>query len=153
MEIPVKAAAAGLVMLAVFSISSALALPTPRLVTNTNDSGDGSLRQTIIDADASNTGDTIMFSSGVTGTITLSSGSLVIEHSLTIIGPGASTLAISGGGTSQVFIVDSGATVLISGLTIQDGTAAFGGGIGNSGILTLTNCTLCWPRACSTLVS
>jgi hypothetical protein len=147
MEIPVKAAAAGLVVLAVFSALPAFGiLPTLRLVTNTNDSGDGSLRQTIIDADFSNTGDTIMFDSGVTGTITLTSGDLLIEHSLTIIGPGVSTLAISGGNTSQVFIVNSGATVSISGLTVENGnsggTGTDGGGIQNFGALTMTNCTL-----------
>src|SRR5271167_4768681 len=61
---------AAVLMLALFSASPALA--TTRTVTNTNDSGAGSLRQAILDADAANTDDTIMFS--VTGTITLTSG-------------------------------------------------------------------------------
>ena len=134
------ATVAAVLMLSVFSAPPALAII--RTVTNTSDSGAGSLRQAIMDADAANTGDTIAFGLAVTGTITLTTGVLEIQHSLTINGPGAATLAVSGGGSSQVFLVDSNATVSISGLTIQDGTADFGGGIGNSGTLTLTNCTI-----------
>jgi hypothetical protein len=128
-------------MLALFSTSPAYALPQLRVVTNTNDSGDGSLRQAIFDADSSNSGDTIAFQSGLTGTITLTSGSLVIEDSLTINGPGASTLAISGGGSSQVFVVDMDATVSISGLTIESGSTkgSDGGGIESFGTLTVTD--------------
>jgi hypothetical protein len=49
-------------------------------VTNTNDSGACSLRQAISDAGNE---DTIVFAAGVTGTITLNSGQLVIKASLT----------------------------------------------------------------------
>ncbi len=137
-------------MLAVFSASPAFAVPTLRTVTNINDSGAGSLRQAITDADSSNTGDTIVFQGGVTGTITLTSGNLEITNSLDISGPGASTLAISGGGISRVFIVDPGATVSISGLTVEAGNSSpsgtsdgdGGGGIFNMGTLTLTNSTV-----------
>src|SRR5260370_31584657 len=131
---PGRAALATLVVaLAILGATRAFALPTLRLVTNNNDSGLGSLRQAIQDAVFSNTDDTIEFS-GVTGTITLTSGVLEIANSLHIVGPGASTLAISGGGTSQVFLVDSTATVSISGLTIGDagGFAGFCGGIKNN---------------------
>ena len=57
-------------------------------VTNTNDSGAGSLRQALIDAQPD---DTITFASGLTGQITLASGQLVIDKSLTITGPGQAT--------------------------------------------------------------
>src|SRR5947209_6149575 len=53
-------------------------------VTNTNDSGPGSLRQALIDV---NDGDTINFA--VTGTITLTSGELLVNRSIAIDGPGA----------------------------------------------------------------
>ena len=130
-----------LLMLAVFSASPAFA--ALRVVTNTNDSGAGSLRQAIIDADASNTDDTIEFASDVTGTITLTSGVLEIDHSLSITGPGASSLAISGGGNSAVFSIFGG-KVSISGLTVEAGNAGgdSGGGIANDGALTLTNCAV-----------
>ena len=56
-------------------------------VTNSNDNGPGSLRQAIIDAAP---GDTINFD--VTGTISLTTGELLINKSLTIIGPAVSWL-------------------------------------------------------------
>src|SRR3954452_8405809 len=58
-------------------------------VTNTNDSGPGSLRQALADA---NDGDTINFA--VTGTIGLTSGELVIDKSITIAGPGSDQLTL-----------------------------------------------------------
>src|SRR5215469_12184500 len=55
-------------------------------VTNTNDSGAGSLRQALADA---NDGDTINFDVSLQGqTIALTSGELVIDKSITITGPG-----------------------------------------------------------------
>jgi large repetitive protein len=71
-------------------------------VTNTNDSGAGSLRQALADA---NDGDTIDFS--VTGTITLmpQNFELVIGKSVTISGPGPANLAVSAGGAIRVFYV------------------------------------------------
>jgi predicted outer membrane repeat protein len=103
-------------------------------VTNTNDSGAGSLRQVIADATP---GDTIVFAAGAAGTITLTSGELSINKNLTIIGPGASSLAISGNDASRVFNVPGGVAASIHGVTIQNGRAADGGGIWNSGTLTL----------------
>jgi hypothetical protein len=103
-------------------------------VTNLNSSGPGSLAQAIAD---SNNGETINFS--VTGTIP---GGFVIDKNLTIIGPGASKLSISGGFTVQVFAINAGATGSISGLTIRDGYSPSGGGIYNDGTLMLTACTI-----------
>src|SRR5690606_27888979 len=54
-------------------------------VTNTNDSGPGSLRQAIADAGF---GDTIIFDLPLPATITLTSGQLVVSNNLTIEGPG-----------------------------------------------------------------
>jgi hypothetical protein len=103
-------------------------------VTNTNDSGAGSLRQALIDA---SDGDTISFA--VAGTIGLTSGELLVDKSITISGPGAGSLAMDGNATSLVFHIGSGKTVTISGLTITNGT----GGISNdNATLTLGNCTI-----------
>ena len=106
-------------------------------VTNTNDSGAGSLRQAIADAN----GHTINFA--VTGTIILTSGALVIEKNMTITGPGADQLTISGNDSSRVFSISS-VTVTFSGLTITNGkTSSSGGGIWTSGgTVTLTDCTI-----------
>src|SRR2546423_15240699 len=57
-------------------------------VTTTSDSGLGSLRQALADA---NNGDTINFT--VTGTIALTSDELAVDKSVTISGPGPSLLA------------------------------------------------------------
>ncbi|MSQ26592.1 MAG: hypothetical protein EXR51_00410 [Dehalococcoidia bacterium] len=131
-----------LAMLVVPALFPALpALATSWTVTNTNDNGAGSLRAAIANATS---GDTINFSSSVTGTITLTSGELAIAKNLTITGPGAASLAISGNSASRVFNISSGASVVISGLTFHSGSAgaSYGGGIFNAGALTLSNSTL-----------
>ncbi len=121
------------------------ALLSTLVVTNNDDSGSGSLRQAIAVA---NSGDTITFSRSLRGqTITLTSGELDITKSLAIDGPGASQLAVSGGGNSEVFDVASGSTVTISGLTITGGTAVQGGGISNAGSLTLDGDVVTGNRA------
>src|SRR6476620_5328274 len=79
-------------------------------VSNTNDSGAGSLRQAIADA---HDGDTIDF--GVTGTITLTTGELLVDKSVTISGPGAASLTVDGNAADRVFYVSSGVTVAIAG--------------------------------------
>jgi hypothetical protein len=59
----------------------------------------------------------------VTGTITLTTGKFVIDNDLTIQGPGAAQLAANGHNTAQVFVIDPGVTVSISGLPIENGSA------------------------------
>jgi hypothetical protein len=109
-------------------------------VTNTNDNGPGSLRSAL--SSAAN-GDTINIH--VTGTITLTSAELVIGANVTINGPGAANLAISGNGQFTVFQVNSEVTAAtISRVTIEDGYASqtAGGGINNQGTLTLRHSTV-----------
>lgn len=89
-------------------------------VVDTDDSGPGSLRQAILDANDQAGEDTIQFASELTGTVGLTSGQLSITDDLTIDGPGADRLTISGTGASRVFHV-GGATVAIDDLTIADG--------------------------------
>jgi hypothetical protein len=102
-------------------------------VTNTNDSGPGSLRQALANA---NNGDNINFA--VTGTISLFNGELVIGKNVTIAGPGANQLAINASqGPQAIFHVVSGKTVTVSGLTI-----AVGGILNDEAILTVSNCVL-----------
>jgi hypothetical protein len=65
---------------------------------------------------------------------------------MTIQGPGAASLTVSGNQVSRVFDITSrSAVVTLSGMTISDGYASDslgGGGIYNYGTLTVTNCTL-----------
>lgn len=84
-------------------------------VTNLTDSDPGSLRDTIANTPA---GDTVDFA--VTGTITLAT-ELVIDKSLTIQGPGADMLTVSGGDVTRVFNVQSGMNVIINDIRIADG--------------------------------
>ncbi len=104
-------------------------------VSNTLDSGAGSLRQALIQAFGNAGADTVTFA--VTGTITLTS-EIGIADDVTVLGPGADALSISGNFASRIFRLDSGRLAL-SGLTIRDGYASgSGGGIKqNSGVLVL----------------
>jgi len=90
---------------------------------------------------------TTVFSPTSPQTITLSPslGTLDLTNttSPTVIdGPGASVATISGAGLVGVFLVDSGVTATVSGLTLTDGTATVGGAFDNSGNLTVLDSTL-----------
>jgi hypothetical protein len=115
-------------------------------VTNLLAGGTGSLRQAILSANATPGADTITFTAGLQGTITLTSGELDITDSLTITGPGAGQIAVSGNNASRVFKVAAGSTVSISGLTIENGSywifGDAGAGIANWGTLTLDGVTV-----------
>jgi hypothetical protein len=122
-------------------------------VTNLNDSGSGSLRQAILDANAVG-GDMIAFSN-VTGTISLLSPLPTLAANISIAGPGTNLLTVSGGSQSQVFLMNSGTTNVLSDLTIADGmgiivgsvggigeVVGYGGGVSNAGTLMLVNCII-----------
>jgi hypothetical protein len=111
-------------------------------VTNLADSGAGSLRQAILEANAHHGPDTIYFAPGLQGTITLTSGQLDITDDLDIEGPGADQLAISGNHQSRVFNISGGATVTIAGLTISDGLAFQMGAMGQGGAIRNVSSTL-----------
>src|SRR5262245_66528925 len=77
-------------------------------VTSTADTGPESLRAALASASDD---DTINVS--VTGTIFLTSGELLVMKSLTVLGPGAGSLAVNGNAASRVFHIGSGMTVTI----------------------------------------
>jgi hypothetical protein len=116
-------------------------LPSTLTVTTAADGGTGSLRYEI---NAAQAGDTIVFAPGLHGqTIGLTSGLLDLTKNLTIQGPGAGLLTVSGNNQSTVFKVEPGAQVTLSGLTIFDGNGGTtGGGILNSGTLTVSSCNI-----------
>ena len=93
-------------------------------VTSANDSGPGSLRADIQMVNSDSSPDTITI--GITGVISLTTGQLEIVNDVTITGPGAGSLTVSGDDLSRVFKIDAGKTVSISGVTIADGHAADG---------------------------
>ena len=126
-------------------------VPGTLTVTSPKDHGPGTLRAEIA---AANTNDVIVFSPKLAGqTITLTTGELDITKNLTIQGPGAGQLSISGDNLSRVFEIAPNATVTLSGLTISHGfgftsganpgpLAGLGGGILNQGTLTVSGCTI-----------
>ena len=83
------AAGAGIGATVLFAPAADAAMFT---VTNLNNDGAGSLRQAVIDANAAAGADTVVFQSGLTGTITLTGADSDIEFyfdGLDIRGPGA----------------------------------------------------------------
>src|SRR5689334_2641873 len=83
------------------------------------DTSSCSLREAIANATS---GSTITFASGLSGTIVLTSGELDVSTNLTITGPGAKILTISGNNSSRVFNITSG-TVTLANMTIRNGQA------------------------------
>jgi len=96
-------------------------------VTNVDDSGAGSLRADVLMSNASPGANSITFTPGLSGTITLTTGQLEIASNLAIVGPGAGSLTVSGNMQIRVFQVDAGVTASIWGLTITGGRAPTGG--------------------------
>ncbi len=114
--------------------------PDPTLVTTLADNGPGSLRQSVLTAKP---GSTITFDTNLRGKIKLVSN-ISIDRDLSIRGPGASNLSISGSGGFNVLLVEPWASVTISGLAFS-GTNQLQKGFGiiiNDGKLTLTNITV-----------
>ena len=72
-------------------------------VTNTNDSGPGSLRDAVALSNTLPGADTIDFT--VTGLIVLTTGQMNINGPLTITGPGAASLAIAGNQNGRIFSI------------------------------------------------
>jgi CSLREA domain-containing protein len=122
---------------------------TNNVVTNTIDSGLGSLRNAIANACP---GDTITFSNTTAGgatnffdgnshIITLTS-ELPIDKDLDIEGPGATALTVNANGTGRAFNITTGA-VTLNALTVTGGAISGAGNIGagilNAGTLTLIN--------------
>jgi hypothetical protein len=134
----------GLVMLAIVCAPAwAIALT----VTNLNDSGGGSLRDTLA---AAPPGATIDFAPGLTGSILLLS-ELSITQAVTIQGPGLSSLTLDATNAAPTFrAINIAATgdLTLSGVAIANGhTAALGGGVLNSGTFVVSRCLFLNNRA------
>lgn len=124
---------------------------------------DCSLRGAIAAADEGDLStdvDQITFQAGLSGTITLATTQLTIDEPLSIEGPGAATVDITGSDARRVFYVTTlgGATVTISDLTIRDGAvtaaapaAATGGAIlVNNAAFTLEDAVITGSTATAT---
>src|SRR6266536_2575409 len=131
------------------ALCCALAAPAHAgIVTSAADDGTpGTLRSAMA---AAAPGDSITFDPSLTGqTITLTGGQLLIDKNLSITGPGAAQLTISGNHTTHAFQVPEGVSAMIEGLTIRDGYAEQGGAIYKLGTLTVSQSTLSGNSALS----
>ena len=109
-------------------------------VTNTNDSGPGSLRQAIEDVCP---GGTIKFDSSLSGQSITILSTLVVNKDLTIDGSAlVSKISISGNNSVGVFQIQSSVATTLRNLIITSGSAWHGGAIDNNGSLSLENCSL-----------
>lgn len=112
-------------------------------VANLADSGPGSLRQAVLDANSAAGADAVEFAPGLTGTITITSGQIQISDALVVDGPGSSSLTVSGAGQFRIFYVQSPNAapihVTLSGLTLTRGRGfpfidgPFGGAVYSNG--------------------
>ena len=113
------------------------------VVTNLADSGPGTLRQSIVDAQP---GDTITFTNTLSGQgIILTNGQLIIPTNLTIDASNlVGGLTINGAGSYSIFEIAAGSVVTLDSLTLTNGFGGEGGAIlvDTGGTLTLNNSML-----------
>ena len=103
-------------------------------VDNLNSGGDGSLREAINDANFTPGADTILFSAGLSGTISLESGLPRILESVDIFGPAADVITVDAQQNDRVlyFSGTDQSVYSVQGLTLTGGQAPSGGGGGIS---------------------
>lgn len=120
--------------------------PASFTVMNNSDTGMGSLRQAIADANLASGPHTISFAGGVTGAIQLQSQLPALSESIDINGPGSSVLSVTGlggagGADFRLFVINAGVSCSITDLMLSGGyrSTGNGGAILNNGTLTLTS--------------
>jgi predicted outer membrane repeat protein len=153
---PVTASAAGVKTPAIFGLINVNAnLLVTTLLDTGNPSGTTSLRQAITEAETLSGPQTIGFASSI---LTQSHGNVIkvlsalpnLTGNITIAGPGANLLTVFAKVTGiSVFTVNATATITISGLTLSGASTVNGGGVSNSGTLTVSDCTLIGNTASS----
>lgn len=118
-------------------------------VTNTSNSGSGSLRQAILDATSGS--DIITFNSSLSGMTIQLSSELPLTTNVTIDGSPLAVPITLSGTFVRVFSVNGGVTATLKNLKITNTqVSGTGGGILNAGNLTVTNSTLSGNKAVTT---
>ncbi|HKE48577.1 MAG TPA: choice-of-anchor Q domain-containing protein [Rhodanobacteraceae bacterium] len=114
----VRLAAAPLALCLSLALHPVASIAAPPVV-NCADDGPGSLRDAVAQA---NGGDTLDLTTLQCSTITLTSGEIdILQHDLTLQGPGPGALTISAGGASRVLKHGGSGQLSLRGLTIADG--------------------------------
>ncbi|MBX7104849.1 MAG: right-handed parallel beta-helix repeat-containing protein, partial [Gemmataceae bacterium] len=118
-----------------------------QIVTTTGDSGPGSLRQAVLDAniDADTSGitfDPAVFAGATT--VTLTGGEIPVTESVSITGQGANLTTLSGFNPNRLFAITGTTTLTLTGLTVCQGSGGNGGAInvGVGGSVALNSCTV-----------
>lgn len=120
---------AGLALSALALVSTSLSAAT-FTVTTSNDSGPGSLRQAIHDANNTSGVHTIVFNLAPQTTISLASALPIIERASVIIsGSAVPGLSISGNGTTALLQIGAGnSSLLVNDLTLREARQQYGSG-------------------------
>lgn len=131
-------------------------------VTNTDDSGPGSLRQAAADASANvNDEDDIVFDASLAGeTIVLTTGRIILSGPVNVIGPNPGSITVSGNDSSGIFLFSLGIGTTVSNVSninfinglesclgnncISDGGAVV---VGSGATVNFTDCSFSNNRA------
>jgi FG-GAP-like repeat len=136
----------GLLSILILSTASVAINAATFTVTNNADSGSGSLRQAVLDANSAAGADTIEFAFAFQGPvlIILSTGDLAVTGPLIINGDPARSIAVHGNHNSRIFTIAENAPVTINYLNMTAGqvTNDNGGAIHTLSPLSLFNCSL-----------
>lgn len=119
------------------------------IVSNTADSGAGSLRQAIVDAGFSGGQDTISLSAGLDGKVIMLTSEIVLPAKSVTLDASALPNGLSIGGSSgdRLFTVPSGGSLTLRALSLTQGSgggataSGYGGTLYNNGLLVLEYCT------------
>ena len=135
-----------LIIFAFFSIFSSTSY-AQIIVTNLDNSGDGSLRNAIEIANMNPGQDEIVFDDGLSGTISLvptppsDETQMVITDDLIITGPGSDVITIDAQMMGRIFYIPNFSdSVSISGLSLINGSSLNGGAILNEADLSIDSC-------------
>lgn len=151
-------------VIALLCFTASWAQSTVTVSSLADDNTTGTLRWAMNTANADVTINEINFAKGLTGTITLASNLPNVSSNLSIYGPGASNMTISGDGQYKMFVVNSGRTLNISGFTFTNSASDYSNGnifavngstVNASDIVVtgITNYTAFWSKNANSVIN
>ena len=151
-------------LIALLCFSASWAQTTVTVTSLTDDGTSGTLRWAMETANADININEIIFDTGLTGTITLTSNLPNVSSNLVISGPGATDITISGDNQFKMFVINSGFTLDVTGFTFansandyNNGTifAVSGSTVNASGIVVsgITYSTPFWSKSNNSVIN